>query len=85
VEFDEPARQPAMVVPLDALVHRDQKAWAFVLLPSPKETRAKIRELRLGRIEGKDVVVLSGLNDGERIIREGAYFLRDGQVVRLLD
>jgi RND family efflux transporter MFP subunit len=85
VEFDEPARKPAMVVPLDALVHRDQKTWAFVLAPSPKETRAKIREVALGHVEGKDVVVLSGLNDGERIIREGAYFLRDGQVVRLLD
>jgi hypothetical protein len=37
------------------------------------------------RADGKDVLVRSRLKDGDRIVREGAYFLRDGQAVRLLD
>lgn len=69
-------------VPLEALVHRNDKDWIFVVEGGP-EPKARIRPIGVGRSEGKDVVVSSGLSGGERIVTEGAYFLMDGQAVRV--
>ena len=83
VRFDEPTRAPAIRIPLEALVHRDGKTCVFVV-PSG-DTKVKLRALDVDRADGKDVLVRGGLQDGERIIREGADFLQDGQAVRLLE
>jgi RND family efflux transporter MFP subunit len=85
VRFDEEKREPSMRIPLDAIVHRDDKAWVFAVAGTAQEPSAKIREVIIDRADGTDVLVRSQLKDGDRIIREGAYFLRDGQNIRLLD
>src|SRR5262249_32601325 len=84
VRFEEEKRTPTMRIPLDAIVPRDDKSWVFVISGLP-DAKAKIREVTIDRADGKDVLVRSDLKDGDRIIREGAYFLLDGQSVRLLD
>jgi multidrug efflux pump subunit AcrA (membrane-fusion protein) len=38
-----------------------------------------------GRSEGRGIVVKQGLKGGERVVTEGAYFLQDGQPVRVVD
>jgi RND family efflux transporter MFP subunit len=79
VQF-ETATQQAIRIPLEALVHRNDKEWVFVVENAPAPI-ARIRAVGIGRSEGRDVVVSKGLTGGERIITEGAYFLLDGQTV----
>lgn len=85
VKLDAPGKGPQIRVPFDALVHRDGKTWVFVVSGAPAEPTAHMRELTVDTSDGRDVRVRTGLNEGERIVREGAQFLEDGQAVRLLD
>jgi RND family efflux transporter MFP subunit len=85
VRFEEERTEPSVRVPLDALVHREDKAFVFLVAGAAADAKAIMREVAIDRADGKDVLVRSQLKDGDRIIREGAYFLQDGQTVRLLD
>jgi multidrug efflux pump subunit AcrA (membrane-fusion protein) len=40
--------------------------------------------VRIGRLVGDRVEILGGLEGGERVVTEGASYLRDGQAVRVL-
>jgi RND family efflux transporter MFP subunit len=92
VQFENLSKTTAIHVPLDALVDRGGKTWAFVVTPTSARTESreplatvKLRELEVDRADDKDVLVRRGLLDGERIVREGVYFLEADQTVRLLD
>jgi RND family efflux transporter MFP subunit len=82
VRFDESSRETSITIPLDALVHRNGKTFVFVVAEG---TKVRMRELTVARAENKDVAVRTGLTGGERIVREGAEFLEDGQIVRVID
>jgi len=84
VRFAEASSRFTVPVPLDAIVHRQDKAWVFVVAGVAPEATAHLREVEVERWDGKDGLVRSSLKDGERIVREGAYFLLDGQNVRIL-
>jgi RND family efflux transporter MFP subunit len=87
VELDDLQKGTSMRVPLDALVERDGKTWAFVVAPAARAalTTVTMRALQIDRAEDKEVVVRVGLQEGDRIVREGAYFLSADDTVRLLD
>jgi membrane fusion protein (multidrug efflux system) len=88
VSFEELATAASIRIPLDALVYRQGKTWVFVVVPATgpsSDATVQIREVVLDRTHSKDVGVKSGLALGERIVREGADFLQDGQAVRVLD
>jgi RND family efflux transporter MFP subunit len=72
-------------IPLEALVHRDDKDHVFVLTHASTNVTARMRPITVDRVEGTTLVVREGLKDGERIVAEGAYFLQDGQSVRILE
>jgi len=79
----------ALRIPLEALVHRQNKDHVFVLADvsardgAPVGT-ARIRPIVAGAAEAREVLVVSGLEPGEEIVAEGAYFLQDGQAVRVV-
>ena len=81
------ARGPAqgLRIPLEALVHRLDRDYVFVVEAAALGSVVRLRPVEAGPAEGRDVAVLSGLSGGERIVGEGAYFLQDGQAVRLLE
>jgi RND family efflux transporter MFP subunit len=72
-------------IPLEALVHRLDRDYVFVVEAGASGSVARLRPIEAGAAEGRDVAVLSGLSGGERIVAEGAYFLQDGQAVRVLE
>jgi RND family efflux transporter MFP subunit len=79
----------ALRIPLEALVHRQDRDHVFVL--ADVATRdgattgtARIRPIVAGAAEAREVLVLSGVEPGEEIVAEGAYFLQDGQAVRVV-
>jgi multidrug efflux pump subunit AcrA (membrane-fusion protein) len=84
VAFDEDALPNHLRVPLDAIVYRDDKAAVFVVVTDAGATRARLHEVTVDRWDGKDALVRADLKDGDAIVREGAYFLQDGQTIQVL-
>lgn len=57
--------EAAILIPVDAVVNRGQLSGIYTVSES---NTAILRWLRLGRIHGNEVEVLSGLQNGERLI-----------------
>ncbi|MBL8198009.1 MAG: efflux RND transporter periplasmic adaptor subunit [Chromatiales bacterium] len=78
----------ASVVPRESVVFRDGFAYLFVLKPlDGAETgnalrRVEQRRVAIGSRQGEVTEILSGLEPGERVVRRGAGFLGNGDVVR---
>ena len=69
----------AIHVPLSALVVRGQMETVFVV----EKENARLRIVRTGKRIGGEVELISGINEGDRVVVEGAGTLRDGQPVTL--
>ncbi len=82
VRFEGP-RQKAVRVPLEALVHRQDRDYVFLLEGQGAAARARLRPVEVARSEGKELLLRGGLQGGERIVAEGSYFLQDGQAVQV--
>jgi RND family efflux transporter MFP subunit len=82
MRFQTPGSALALRVPLEALVHRQDHDFVFVL-----EAGGRVRQqpIEIERAEDGEAVVRGGLDGAERVVAEGAYFLQDGQAVRVLD
>lgn len=63
----------ALVIPASALIEEQGTYFAFVQVGGEAFEK---RELRLGAQDGKDVQVLSGLVEGERVVSRGAYQIK---------
>lgn len=68
-----------IVVPRDAVLERDTGYVAFVM----EGDRAVLRKVETGPSEGGRIVVLDGLQAGEKLILTGHRNLIDGQLVRV--
>jgi len=78
VEVKERQQQPRLVVPQAAL--QADQAGDYVLVVNG-EHKVEIRRVKTGETSGADVVVLSGLKEGEQVIVDGVQKVRPGQVV----
>lgn len=74
------ADQTQLEVPLLALL--DARADQGVVYVLDAQNRAHRRSVETGGVVDGAVIVLSGLSVGERIIVEGAAYVRDNEVVR---
>jgi multidrug efflux pump subunit AcrA (membrane-fusion protein) len=61
------AATPSLSVPLQAIVRRAEMTGLYVLSPDGKPL---LRQVRLGRSEGGQVEILSGLMAGERVVAD---------------
>jgi membrane fusion protein, multidrug efflux system len=76
--------QPSVVVPVSALRKGPGGDHLYVLETAPTgETRASQRQVRAGPVLGDEVVILEGLEAGERVAATGSFKLRDGALVSL--
>ncbi|MFH0902746.1 MAG: efflux RND transporter periplasmic adaptor subunit [Pseudomonadota bacterium] len=77
----------AIRIPIEALVHRRDKDHVLVIEDAPAAVAASpvVREqpIEVERVDGIELVVRGGLAPGQRIVAEGATFLRDGDDVRV--
>lgn len=71
--------KPVITVPEPALVERGQLTYVYVV---GEDNRARMRLVTTGRTYGDRVEVLSGLNDGDRVVVAEAEGLQDGATVR---
>jgi RND family efflux transporter MFP subunit len=73
--------EETLFVPPAALVKRGQLDLVFVITP---EDRARLRLVRLGRQLPGTLEILSGLEEGERVVTDGWRDLSDGDSVVIL-
>ncbi|WP_075591274.1 efflux RND transporter periplasmic adaptor subunit [Labilibacter marinus] len=59
-----------MVIPISSLIEKEGSYWVFVELEGENYTK---REVTIGDDNGQDVIVLSGLTEGEVVVTRGAY------------
>ena len=72
--------KPGLTVPQAAVVLRDGFNYVFVLGDG---NRVQLTKVQLGRRDGAQVEVLSGLGAGQGVVASGAAFLTDGDTVRV--
>jgi RND family efflux transporter MFP subunit len=75
---------PALVVSASAVVVRDGESFAFTLTSQGDGQRVSQKRVEVGRRMGKQVEILSGLGEGDRVVVQGAGFLDDGDPVRVV-
>jgi len=80
VQFQKDSR-PGLLIPASAVVHHGQLQGVYVL----DGDRVHLRWVRLGKVFGDRVEVISGLSAGNEIITEGLPGLIDGQKVEVLN
>ena len=85
VEMTGAAGSSVPVVPVQALLEANgAEAFVYVVARRDQTEVAERVAIRLGRLVGDRVEVLGGLEAGERVVVDGASYLRDGQAVRVL-
>ena len=68
-----------MVVPQSAVVRLQDKSLVYKVRPDSTATAVTVTTTNTGN--GKDVIVTSGLNVGDKIVTEGANNVQEGQRV----
>lgn len=74
----------AVVVPRQALVSMEEGHVVFVVEGAGEETTAAARPVRVAASQGNDVVVESGLEEGDRLVVVGQQGLTGGDRVRVV-
>ena len=78
VEFQEQGEEERLVIPQDFLVTRLDDTGVFV---ADDKNVARWRELELGQILGRNVVIDGGLDAGARVVIVGQRTLQDGDAL----
>jgi HlyD family secretion protein len=71
----------ALTVPTQAIVVRDGNNFVFVM---DAANQAAARQVQTGRRVGERVDIVDGLQAGERVAVQGAGFLNDGDLVKVV-
>jgi membrane fusion protein (multidrug efflux system) len=73
-------REPelALLVPQRAILNDQAGSYAFVVA---SDGRAQAKRVKLGGVQGPDVIVQEGLEPGERVITDGIQKVRPGMAV----
>lgn len=77
VEIPRRTVQDALLIPLEAVVDLGDRRVVYVV----EDGKARRREVELGSVLGRRVVVASGLDPSARVIVEGTQEVSDGQRV----
>ena len=69
----------ALIVPIEAIVYQEGKENLFVV----EQNMARLREVKIGLKDAGMVEMTSGLKEGEKVIIEGAYGLKNNTRVKI--
>ncbi len=85
VEMTHASGDARHVIPVQSLLEADgSRATVYVVARRDDGEVAQRVDVRLGRMSGERVEILEGLDGTERVVTEGASYLRDGQAVRII-
>jgi RND family efflux transporter MFP subunit len=74
----------ALVVPSSSVVIRDGRHYVFALSAEDGNARVAAKQVGVGRRVGDAVEIRQGLERGTRVVKDGAGFLNDGDLVRVV-
>lgn len=77
--------KPVLAVPAESVVIRDGRDYVLKLDDVGATSNVLLQAVTVGRREGEEIEILSGLSEMDRIVAEGAGFLNHGDVVRIAD
>ena len=77
VEIITGVHENVLIVPISAIVYNEDKETLFIL----KGNTAGLREVKTDLSDGEIVEIVSGLSEGEKVIIDGSYGLKDGDRV----
>nr|WP_166941871.1 efflux RND transporter periplasmic adaptor subunit [Sphingopyxis panaciterrae] len=80
----EMAEKAAIIVPAQSVVIRDGRNYVLKLARPEAAPRVSLQRVTVGRRRGDEVEIVSGLVEGARVVVQGAGFLNDGDIVRLI-
>ena len=69
---------PVVTIPKRAVVYDENRAHVFVIGP---QNRVRAVPIEMGQIQGEELVVLAGVEAGDKVVSVGAGFLVDGDAV----
>ncbi len=78
------AQSPALVVPAASVVIRDGRSFVVKLKEEKEISAVNLQSVTTGRRQGQDVEILEGLGENEQVVAQGAGFLNDGDLVKVL-
>lgn len=78
------AESSALVVPAASVVIRDGRNYVFALFGDDARATVSAEQVEVGRRVGDGVEIRAGLEAAARIVEQGAGFLNDGDVVRVV-
>ncbi len=78
------AESPALVVPAASVVVRDGYSYVLQLQSEGETSKVVLRQVTVGRRQGSQVEIAQGLTESGRVVVEGAGFLNDSDVVRVV-
>lgn len=73
----------ALVVPAESVIIRDGRSNVLILADNSATPRVSLRSVTVGRRQGREVEIIEGLKANERVVVQGAGFLKDRDVVRV--
>lgn len=73
----------ALVVPAESVIIRDGRSNVLVLGDNSATPRVSLRAVTAGRRHGREVEIVRGLGGSERLVVQGAGFLKDRDIVRV--
>lgn len=74
---------PALVVPADCVILRDGRSYVVEITGTGQTSKVALRGVVTGRRNAGAIEIVRGIKGGERLVRRGAAFLNDGDVVRV--
>jgi RND family efflux transporter MFP subunit len=77
------AETSALIVPAETIVIRDGRTYVFEIADQTATPAIALRLVTLGRRRNDEVEIVRGLTGTETLVRAGAGFLGDGDIVRL--
>ena len=80
VQFEKDSR-PGLLIPAAAVVREGQLQGVYVV----DGNRVRLRWVRLGKVFGNRIEVISGVSAGDVIVIQGLDGLRDGQTVEVVN
>lgn len=81
IELEQSA---ALVVPAQSVIIRDGRSHVPTLAEEGAVSTIVLRRVTVGRRLGEEIEITEGLDAGQRVVVQGAGFLNDGDIVRVV-
>jgi len=77
-------QSPALIVPAASVIIRDGRSFVVKLKEKQNVSAVNLQSVTTGRRQGQEVEILEGLGENEQVVAQGAGFLNDGDLVKVL-